>query len=73
MLIFIEYHSHCFSEIKPERNFHSHEASSSTNDYCRQHDTSYYQPVNYNQLQQHFHYRTIQIAPYRTGYDMEEV
>ena len=46
--------------------------SSSTNDYCGQHDTSYYQPqpsTNYNQRQQYFHNRKTQQTPYRIDYD----
>ena len=39
-----------FSKRKPEHNWQSCEASSSTNGHLGQHDTSYYQhqPANYN-------------------------
>ena len=36
---FIAHQSQRFSEGKPEHNWNYHEASSSTNDYCRKHDT----------------------------------
>ena len=51
LLVFIENQSHRSSEIKPEHNRHFNEASSSTNNYCGQKDTSYYQPIGYNQRQ----------------------
>ena len=41
----------------------------STNDYCGQHDTSYYKPDNYNQRQQYSNDRTIQQDTYRNDYD----
>ena len=57
-----------FSDRKPERNWDSCEASSSTNDYC---DTSYYQPQldDYNKRQQYHNYITTQQSSYRTNYD----
>ena len=55
--------------MKPERNWHYHEASSSTNYYCRQQDTSYCQPDYYNQLQQYRHDRTTKQDPYISDYD----
>ena len=50
--------------------------SSSTNDYCGQHDTSYYQPQppdDYNQRQQYLHHITKQQASYITDYDKGKV
>ena len=66
--------AHCFSERKPERNWQYREVSSSTNDYLRQHDTSYYQPqpAICNQRQRYRHDRTKQQAPFITDYDREK-
>ena len=44
--------THCLSDRKTGSNLKSCSPSSSTNEYCGQHDTSYYQhqpPVDYNQ------------------------
>ena len=59
--------------MKPERNWHSHEASSSTNVYRGQQDTSHYQPTDYNQRQQYRHDITTKQFSYRTDYDRGEV
>ena len=51
-------------------------ASSSTNDYRGQYDTSYYQPqpsTDYNQHQQYCNPTTTQRAPYIPDYDKEKV
>ena len=51
-------------------------ASSLTNDYCGQQDTSYYQPqppADYNQRQQYCNYRATQQAPHRTDHYKEKV
>ena len=64
--------SQCLSDRETGDNFQSCSVLNSTNYYCVQHDTLYYQPqslANYNQLQQYCHHRTTQRAPYRTDYD----
>ena len=69
---FLEHQSQRFSKSKIERKCHYHEASSSTNDYRGQNNTSYYQPSNYNQCQYYFYYRKKGQAPYRTDYESEK-
>ena len=55
LLNFIEHQSHHYSESKPERIWYCHEASSFTNEYLGQKDTSYYQIASYKQRTQYFH------------------
>ena len=71
--IFTEHKSHHSSEIKPEPNWYSCDASISTSDYRVQQGTFYYQPDTYKQRQKYFHDRTTKQVTYRTDYDRWKV
>ena len=58
--MFIEHQSHSYSEIKPERNWHSFKPSSSTNDHHGKQDKYDSKPDTYNQYKNYLHDRKTQ-------------